>query len=134
MTGGEHSLLISNSYICRSDIPCFYYDIDTYKILNMKERKQDYLPSPMDLSSVKLPESLLQLSELIAENVHEVWAKSRMDEGWTYGEKRDDMLKTHPCLIPYNELPEEEKAYDRNTAMNTLKLVKKLGFKIEKED
>lgn len=100
----------------------------------MKERKQDYLPSPMDLSSVELPESLLQLSELIAENVHEVWAKSRMDEGWTYGEKRDDMLKKHPCLIPYNELPEKEKAYDRNTAMNTLKLVKKLGFKIEKED
>lgn len=100
----------------------------------MKESKQDYIPSPMDLSSVELPESLLQLSELIAENVHEVWAKSRMDEGWTFGEKRDDVLKKHPCLKPYRELPEVEKAYDRNTAMNTLKLVKKLGFLIEKED
>ena len=100
----------------------------------MKENKLDYIPEPMDLSSVDLPESLIQLSERIAENVHEVWAKARRDEGWTYGEKRDDIHKKHPCLVPYDELPEEEKEYDRNTAMNTIKMVKKLGFRIEKED
>ena len=100
----------------------------------MKENKLDYIPEPMDLSSVDLPESLIQLSERIAENVHEEWAKARMDEGWTYGEKRDDIHKKHPCLVPYDELPEEEKEYDRNTAMNTIKMVKKLGFRIEKED
>ena len=100
----------------------------------MKENKLDYIPEQMDLSSVDLPESLIQLSERIAENVHEVWAKARMDEGWTYGEKRDDIHKKHPCLVPYDELPEEEKEYDRNTAMNTIKMVKKLGFRIEKED
>ena len=100
----------------------------------MKENKLDYIPEPMDLSSVDLPESLIQLSERIAENVHEVWAKARMDEGWTYGEKRDDIHKKHPCLVPYDELPEEEKEYDRNTAMNTIKMVKKLGFRIEKDD
>lgn len=88
----------------------------------------------MDLSSVDLPESLIQLSERIAENVHEVWAKARMDEGWTYGEKRDDIHKKHPCLVSYDELPEEEKEYDRNTAMNTIKMVKKLGFRIEREE
>ena len=100
----------------------------------MKENKLDYTPEPMDLSSVDLPESLIQLSERIAENVHEVWAKARIDEGWTYGEKRDDIHKKHPCLVPYDELPEEEKEHDRNTAMNTIKMVKKLGFRIEKED
>lgn len=100
----------------------------------MKENKLDYPPEPMDLSSVDLPESLIQLSERIAENVHEVWAKARMDEGWTYGEKRDDIHKKHPCLVPYDELPEEEKEYDRNTAMNTIKMVKKLGFRIEREE
>ena len=99
----------------------------------MKENKLDYIPEPMDLSSVDLPESLIQLSERIAENVHEVWAKARMDEGWTYGEKRDDIHKKHPCLVPYDELPEEEKEYDRNTAMNTIKMVKKLGFRIEED-
>ena len=100
----------------------------------MKENKLDYIPEPMDLSLVDLPESLIQLSERIAENVHEVWAKARIDEGWTYGEKRDDIHKKHPCLVPYDELPEEEKEYDRNTAMNTIKMVKKLGFRIEQED
>lgn len=100
----------------------------------MKENKLDYIPEPMELSLVDLPESLIQLSERIAENVHEVWAKARIDEGWTYGEKRDDIHKKHPCLVPYDELPEEEKEYDRNTAMNTIKMVKKLGFRIEKED
>ena len=100
----------------------------------MKENKLDYIAEPMDLSLVDLPESLIQLSERIAENVHEVWAKARIDEGWTYGEKRDDIHKKHPCLVPYDELPEEEKEYDRNTAMNTIKMVKKLGFRIEKED
>lgn len=98
----------------------------------MKENKLDYIPEPMDLSLVDLPESLIQLSERIAENVHEVWAKARIDEGWTYGEKRDDIHKKHPCLVPYDELPEEEKEYDRNTAMNTIKMVKKLGFRIER--
>ena len=100
----------------------------------MKENKLDYTPEPMDLSSVDLPESLIQLSERSAENVHEVWAKARMDEGWTYGGKRDDIHKKHPCLVPYDELPEEEKEYDRNTAMNTIKMVKKLGFRIEREE
>ena len=74
------------------------------------------------------------LSEQIAENVHEVWAASRLAEGWTYGAERNDRLKPHPCLVPYNELPEIEKEYDRNTAMQTLRLIKKLGFDIIKKD
>ena len=66
----------------------------------------------------------------MAKNVHEVWAQERIKQGWTYGAKRDDVQKTHPCLVPYEELPEEEKEYDRNTSIGTLKLIMKLGFKI----
>ena len=99
----------------------------------MKDSRQTYIPSPMDLSSVELPESLIELSEMIAKNVHEVWSKSRMDEGWTYGPERDDVHKKHPWLVPYEELPEVEKEYDRNTALDTIRLVKHLGYKIEKE-
>jgi ryanodine receptor 2 len=69
----------------------------------------------------------------MAKNVHEVWARSRIEQGWSYGEERNDILKQHPCLIPYEELPEVEKAYDRDTALGTLKLISKLGFKIVKE-
>lgn len=95
--------------------------------------KQSYLPQPKDTSNVELPEELNGLIEEMAKNVHEVWAYGRMQQGWSYGEERNDKLKTHPCLIPYEELSEQEREYDRNTALSTLKLINKLGFKIEKE-
>ena len=91
-----------------------------------------YKPKPVDTSKVVLPEDLNALVELIAKNVHEVWAEERIKEGWTYGPVRDDIKKTTPCLVPYEELPENEKEYDRKTAFETLKLVVKLGYKIEK--
>lgn len=94
----------------------------------MKTRK--YTPHPIDTTDVKLPEELEQLIEQMSKNVHEVWAETRISQGWTYGEQRNDELKTHPCLVPYEDLPEEEKEYDRNTSIGTLKLIMKLGFNI----
>lgn len=96
--------------------------------------KEKYIPQPIDTSDVKLPVELEQLVEQLAKNVHEVWSANRIAEGWTYGEQRNDQLKTHPCLVPYDELPEEEKAYDRNTSLGTLKLIMKFGFKITKDN
>ena len=90
----------------------------------------NYQPKPVDTSNVKLPKELILLIERIAENTHDVWAEGRIKEGWTYGEERDDKKKTHPCLVQYADLPESEKEYDRNTAVETIKLVIKLGYKI----
>jgi hypothetical protein len=92
----------------------------------------NYIPTPVDLSDVKLSPELLELTECIAENVHDVWAASRIADGWIYGDTRNDALKQHPCLVPYAQLPESEKEYDRKTAVETLKLIVKLGFEIEK--
>lgn len=92
-----------------------------------------YVPNPIDTSDVVLSDELNELTEKIAENAHEVWAAGRMKEGWTFGEVRDDSTKKHPCLIPYGELPDSEKEYDRNTSMQSLKLITKLGFKITKQ-
>ena len=91
-----------------------------------------YTPQPVDTTGIQLPEELTQLVEQMAKNVHEVWAEARILQGWTYGEQRNDELKTHPCLVPYEELPEDEKEYDRNTSIGTLKLIMKLGFKISR--
>lgn len=91
---------------------------------------KDYNPKPIDTSDVELPDELLKLTELIAENVHDVWAAGRLAEGWTFGEKKDMDRKTTPLLVPYSELEESEKDYDRNTAFETLKLIVKLGYKI----
>lgn len=95
--------------------------------------KKKYIPQPMDTSDIQLPEELMPLVEQMAKNVHEVWAQSRLEQGWIYGIERNDVLKHHPCLIPYEDLPEIEKAYDRDTAIGTLKLMVKLGFKISKD-
>lgn len=94
--------------------------------------KEQYKPAPVDLSDVVLPESLTELTEVIAENTHEVWAQSRIAEGWSWGPERDDKHLKHPNLVPYSELAEIDKDYDRNTAMNAVKLIVKLGFKIDK--
>lgn len=94
--------------------------------------KTTYIPKPIDTSEVRLPEDLLNLAETMAKNVHEVWAQNRISQGWQYGRRRNDELLQHPCLIPYEALSEEEKSYDRNTAIETLKLILKLGFRIEK--
>ena len=94
--------------------------------------KKPYIPQPVDTSQVELPEELNDLGEAIAENVHDVWARNRLSEGWTYGPVRDDQKKQTPCLVPYSDLPEIEKAYDRNTAFETLKFIIAKGFRITK--
>ena len=87
-----------------------------------------YVPNPVDTTDVKLPMELESLVEEMAKNVHEVWAQTRISQGWSFGEERNDATKKHPCLVPYEELSEEEKTYDRNTSVQTLKLILKLGF------
>ena len=98
-------------------------------LTGMKEN--NYIPQPIDTSDVKLPKELETLVEQMAKNVHEVWAQTRIAQGWTYGVERNDALKHHPCLVSYEELPESEKEYDRNTSVETLKLILKLGFEID---
>lgn len=96
------------------------------------EEENMYKPEPIDTTDVVLSDDLLALTERIARDVHEVWALSRIREGWKYGEKKDSAAKTTPCLVPYEELPEEEKDYDRNSALHTLRLIVKLGYTISK--
>lgn len=91
---------------------------------------KEYIPNPMDTSSVSLPEELLPLVEDLAKNVHEVFVQNRMKEGWKYGPVRDDAKKENPTMVPYEDLPESEKAYDRATSQETLKFILSKGFHI----
>jgi hypothetical protein len=92
-----------------------------------------YQPKPINTSAITLPETIQELQEQLAENIHEIWALQRMQQGWTYGPERNDPKREHPNLVPYHELTEEDKDYDRNTAMETLKMIISLGYTIEKE-
>ena len=107
-------------------------DSKNYLVTVTSNSMNTYMPKSIDLSDVDLSEDLNELREAIAENAHEIWAENRYAEGWRYGEQRNDELKLHPDMIPYSQLPEGEKEYDREMAMNTLKLLKKLGYDIVK--
>lgn len=92
-----------------------------------------YQPQPLNTSQIALPETLLPLVERLAENVHDQWASLRMSQGWTYGPRRDDARKEHPCLVAYADLPESEKEYDRQTVLETVRAIGLLGYRIEKQ-
>ena len=90
-----------------------------------------YQPKPIDTSSIELPLGLAQLTESLAQNAHDLWAQQRLSQGWTFGPRRDDTAKKHPCLVAYEQLPESEKEYDRKTAVGTLKAILALGYSIQ---
>lgn len=101
-----------------------------YLVTARKAKEHEYNPQPIDVSGVELSPELIQLTETIAENTHDIWAVGRMKEGWTYGPERDDVKKQHPDLLPYYQLPDSEKDYDRETAFGTIRLLVRLGYRI----
>ena len=89
-----------------------------------------YTPKPISTEGVTLPQHLSALVEQLAENNHDHWARQRIEAGWTYGPQRDDDRKTHPDLVPYEDLPEGEKEYDRTSVVETLKVILILGYQV----
>ena len=149
----DHTVVVLSLDMADSTITLFDPDSpnakDTYPIEQFKDAWNDsrnylvtitpnnmkaYIPKPIDLSDVELTEDLNELREAIAENAHEIWAENRQAEGWTYGPQRNDQLKQTPDMVPYSQLPESEKKYDREMAMKTIKLLKKLGYDLIKRE
>ena len=91
-----------------------------------------YQPNPVNTSNITVPEELLELCEDLAKNVHDVWAQQRIEQGWKLGKERNDQLKLHPNLVPYEELSELDKEYDRKTAIETIKMIISLGYEVQK--
>lgn len=89
-----------------------------------------YTPTPIDTTGVELPAEVNELTEKLAESVHDNWSQGRINEGWQYGPVRDNDAKINPLLVPYDQLSEDEKFYDRQTAMETLKAIYSLGYAI----
>lgn len=109
-------------------------DSKNYLVTITSDNHKVYKPQPIDLSDVELTEDLNELREAIAENAHEIWAANRQAEGWTYGPRRNDQLKQTPDMVPYSQLPESEKEYDREMAMKTIRLLVKLGYDLVRRE
>jgi ryanodine receptor 2 len=93
-----------------------------------------YEPIPIDTSDVFLSVDLKNIVELLAKNTHENWASIRISQGWRYGPERNDLHKEHPCLVPFENLPESEKEHDRKIVQEMLKTLLILGFKIHRSE
>ncbi|MFA9558114.1 RyR domain-containing protein [Evansella sp. AB-rgal1] len=89
-----------------------------------------YKPNPINTSMVEMPEEIQDVIEVLAKNIHETWAVQRIKEGWSYGPERNDERKEHPGLVPYDELTDQEKEYDRITVTETVKTLMALEYRI----
>lgn len=96
---------------------------------NKTKAKPTYIPSPV-MTDKELPTEILLILEPMAQNVHDQWAAGRIATGWKFGAERNESSKEHPSLIAYNELPETEKEYDRQTVLATLHYLLDKGFEI----
>ncbi len=119
----------------RTFTPANAFDFDLRLRLRLPPKAANmnttYQPRPVDTSSVTIPEALQEKIEDLARNNHEVWASSRISEGWRYGPGLDREKREHPSLVPYELLPESEKDVDRATVVQTLKATLAMGFRIE---
>jgi RyR domain len=93
---------------------------------------ETYVPDPIDTSEIELDEDVAELLSKLIVNAHEVWARQRIEDGWSYGPRRSDEAKEHPCLVSYEDLPESEKEYDRVMVTEALKGAIALGFTIKR--
>ncbi|XP_063236802.1 ryanodine receptor isoform X2 [Bacillus rossius redtenbacheri] len=113
--------------------PCFYFGNLSKCVLAgpwLVEDDTAFVPTPVDTSAVTLPSYVESIRDRLAENIHEMWAMNKIEAGWCYGERRDDMRKIHPCLIQFDRLPPAEKRYDSQLAVQTLKTILALGYYI----
>jgi len=86
---------------------------------------------PFDASHTALSKEISELGEVLARNAHESWVKLRLAHGWSLRPDRNDSRKEHPGLVPFDELPESEKEYARQTALETIKTLLALGYTIQ---
>ena len=71
-----------------------------------------------------------QTTLLLAQSEHIRWMQEKLANGWTYAPVRDNGLKRHPCLVPYDDLPVEEQQKDIDVINNIIPLLKSVGLRV----
>ncbi|MCP9259463.1 Ryanodine receptor 44F [Dirofilaria immitis] len=94
----------------------------------LRQNTEPFVPVLVDISNVVLPEFAMEIHEKLAENLHELWAMRKIELGWSYGEVRDQKTRRHPCLTSFQQLPQNEKTYNINLAIDTMKTIEALRY------
>jgi len=90
-----------------------------------------YEPKSLDLTNVQISADLVNLVEQLAEITHDNWVRQRLADGWRQGQRRNDLQKEHPGIVPYDDLPESEKEYDRKISLGVVQAMIALGYRVE---
>uniref|UniRef100_A0A7M4FPQ6 Ryanodine receptor 3 n=1 Tax=Crocodylus porosus TaxID=8502 RepID=A0A7M4FPQ6_CROPO len=109
-------------------------DLKKVKLPKNYMMSNGYKPAPLDLSEVKLLPSQEVLVDKLAENAHNVWAKDRIKQGWTYGIQQDLKNKRNPRLVPYALLDERTKKSNRDSLREAIRTFAGYGYNIEPPD
>lgn len=91
-------------------------------------REAEYVPQPLDLSTVELPVELDSLVAFCSEQAHDTWARQRLDAGWVWGHHCDDRAKTHNLLVPFGFLSNEQRDDVSSGVVGILKMAVALGY------
>ena len=114
--------------------PCFQFGDLAKGVLNGPNLElfndAAFVPKPVETDEINLPSYIESVRDKLAENTHEVWSMNKIEAGWVHAETRDDVNKTHPCLTSFERLPLNEKKYDTTLALQTLKTIIALGYRI----
>lgn len=90
-----------------------------------------YKPAPLDLSAITLNVKMEELVDQLSENTHNLWAKERIQQGWTYGLNEDPDMFRSPHLVPYGKVDEAIKKANRDTASETVRTLLVYGYVID---
>ncbi|XP_071665441.1 ryanodine receptor 3 isoform X11 [Patagioenas fasciata] len=114
--------------------PAAEEDLKKVKLPKNYMMSNGYKPAPLDLSEVKLLPSQEFLVDKLAENAHNVWAKDRIKQGWTYGIQQDLKNKRNPRLVPYALLDERTKKSNRDSLREAVRTFAGYGYSVEPPD
>ncbi|XP_074531886.1 ryanodine receptor 2 [Halichoeres trimaculatus] len=95
------------------------------------EQPSGYKPAPLDLSQVFLNPAHEELVKLMAENDHNVWARERIKQGWTYGAQQDVKAKRSPYLVPYSLLDERSRKGGMESVREAVCTLLAYGYSLE---
>ncbi|ESO90186.1 hypothetical protein LOTGIDRAFT_123762 [Lottia gigantea] len=112
---------------------CFHFGDLKKSIVSGPTEILDYVPfvpSPVTTGRIQLPAYIENVRDKLAENLHELWAMSKIEQGWSYGEERNPTNKKNPSLTAFERLPMSEKKYVITVAFETLRTLIALGYHI----
>lgn len=69
--------------------------------------------SSLQESAMNGVKAILENPGLTPKQSHERWLKLKTEQGWVHGELKDGVLKTHPCCVPYDQLPQDQQVKDQ---------------------